>query len=308
MLQRIYILILTVSLLAFGLLSPYDIRSQNSYNQAGILFYQLNTSHGLSDNYIHDMCVDKSGNLWIASGEGLNMFNGKTVTKFFKEEYPELQTDFTRQVLCDDNNRIWVMDQEGFVTMIDENRKFHKIGLYQNEKLIISRRILKTETYGIILFTNQNFLTLVPGKNYSAIDSLTTKDFFSITIQGLDSSYSKRFSQAVPGGKDSYIFSTQKGFVTVNFQTKQVEYEYKFPGLTILTKWNANELLVYNKINSTTFSINLTNGGISKPLDTVRDQVTAYNLKNMKWNRDKITDIFMIIILAVALALFAIIF
>src|SRR5699024_9746423 len=101
--------------------------AQNTYQQESILFYRLNTSHGLSDNYIHALCTDKSGNLWIGSGEGLNMFNGRSVSRFFKQEYPQLQNDHIQQLVCDDNNRIWVINNGGFVTMIDENRSFHKV-------------------------------------------------------------------------------------------------------------------------------------------------------------------------------------
>src|SRR5262245_12607344 len=93
------------------LIYPSLSRAQTTHRQANILFYQLTTAEGLSDNYIEDMTFDKSGNLWIATGEGLNMFNGKTVLKFFAQEYPQLQNDFLRQIVCDVHNQIWVMTQ-----------------------------------------------------------------------------------------------------------------------------------------------------------------------------------------------------
>ena len=54
--------------------------------QGNITFRHLNTSHGLSYLGVTDMCTDKKGNLWIGTANGLNMFNGKTVEKYFATE------------------------------------------------------------------------------------------------------------------------------------------------------------------------------------------------------------------------------
>ena len=269
---RNHIIIATICIAAFALLHPVVLPAQNTHNQNNIFFYHLNTSQGLSDNYIYDMCTDKSGNLWVGTGEGLNMFNGKLVTKYFKEEYPQLQNDFTRQVLCDDDNRIWVLSEGGFVTMIDENRRFHKIALYRNGRAINTNRILKTKTFGIILFTNEHFISLIPGKNFSTIDSLSTNDFSTIEVKGFTADYAKQFSQAEPFGEDCYIVSTKAKFVKINFKEKQTEHEFEWPGLNILAPLNNDELLVYDKINQTALSIVLSSGKINKPLLAIKDQ------------------------------------
>ncbi len=253
-------------------LCPAVTWSQNPGNKAGILFYHLNTSQGLSDNYIFDMCTDMGGNLWIASGEGLNMFNGKTVTRFFKEEYPQLTTDYTRQLICDEQNRIWVMNQGGFMTMIDENRKFHRVALYRNGVMVPVRRILKTESLGIVLLAGHDFLSVSGTNDYSTIDSLTTKHFSALPIIGFDSSYASEFSQATTLGKDKYIISTTTRFIKINFKTRHVEKEYNFPDLVILTGWKTEELLVYDKANPGTFSIDLTTGTRKSSFDSIRDQ------------------------------------
>src|SRR6185503_816382 len=90
---------------------PLLLFSQISLAQSSIFFYQLNTTHGLSSNSINDMCIDKGGNLWIATSDGLNVYNGKNIVRFFYEEYPQLQNNHISQVLCDDRNRIWVTTQ-----------------------------------------------------------------------------------------------------------------------------------------------------------------------------------------------------
>src|SRR5882757_689329 len=86
--------------------------------QSNIVFQHLNTSNGLSYIGVNGMSTDKKGNLWIATGNGLNMFNGKTVEKYFVAEHPELQTNDVIHVTCDGYNRVWVLTWSGNITMI----------------------------------------------------------------------------------------------------------------------------------------------------------------------------------------------
>ncbi|MBC7873621.1 MAG: histidine kinase [Ferruginibacter sp.] len=240
--------------------------------QDNILFYQLNTANGLSDNYIQSMVVDKNGNLWVSTGEGLNMFNGKTVIKFFTEEYPQLQSDYTRQVVCDDNNRVWVMSQQGKITMIDENRKFHRIALYNKKDPVEARWMLQTKEQGIILFTREGFFSLSPSKKDPRADSLTNNNFIKIEVPGFDTLWEKGFTHIEPFDEESYIFSIEDGFFKVNFKGKKIEKKYLFPRLTILCRWRNDELLVYDKIRQGLRSVNLVTGQSSFPFQGMKDQ------------------------------------
>jgi ligand-binding sensor domain-containing protein len=72
--------------------------------QTNIVFQHLNTSNGLSYIGVRDLCVDQKGNLWIATGNGLNMFNGKSTVKYLATDYPMLKNNDVTQVICDKNN------------------------------------------------------------------------------------------------------------------------------------------------------------------------------------------------------------
>ena len=48
------------------------------------------------------MCVDQEGLIFgYPTGNGLNMFNGKTVDKYFVNEYPQLHSNNIIHVTCD---------------------------------------------------------------------------------------------------------------------------------------------------------------------------------------------------------------
>ena len=100
------------------ILSMY-IYTGNIIAQANIVFQHLNTSNGLSYTVVNHMCVDARGNLWIATDNGLNMFNGKTTEKYFSSEYPQLRNSSIVQVECDAFNSICVLTRGGDVTLLD---------------------------------------------------------------------------------------------------------------------------------------------------------------------------------------------
>jgi ligand-binding sensor domain-containing protein/putative methionine-R-sulfoxide reductase with GAF domain/anti-sigma regulatory factor (Ser/Thr protein kinase) len=228
------------------LLHPHAGNAQPSRNPGGILFYQLNTSHGLSDNYIFDMTVDKSGNLWIATGDGLNMFNGKTVVKFFQRDYPQLQNDFPRQLICDQQNRIWVLTERGNLTIIDERRSFHRVGLYNDSAFIPTRRLLYSASLGPIIFTRQGHYLLNKEKKFAKNDSLSLKDFTPLVIRGFDTMYKRGYRWVEPFDAESHILVLNDGFFKVNHGAGFVEKKYTAPNIRFLTAWSDHEALIYD--------------------------------------------------------------
>ncbi|MEP7165562.1 MAG: histidine kinase [Ferruginibacter sp.] len=246
--------------------------AQNDHRNSNILFYQLNTANGLTDNYINCMVVDKSGNLWVGTGEGLNLFNGKTVVKFFNQDYPQLQNDNIHQLLCDSKNRVWVSTSYGDVTVIDEQRKFHRLGLYKDKKFVPVRYILQTDEQDIILLTPDNHYTLKQGINLIGKDSLTFDNLSVLPVVGFDSLYKKGFRQALVFDKASYFFATTTGLCKVNYSKHTFEKEYPITGCTLLTKWGDNALLLFDPKSSQLKAFDLATGSISFPFSDLKDQ------------------------------------
>ena len=245
--------------------------AQNHHRNQNILFYQLNTANGLTDNYINCMVVDKSGNLWVGTGEGLNLFNGKTVVKFFNQDYPQLQNDNIHQIVCDSKNRVWVSTSYGDVTVIDEQRKFHRLGLYKNNKFVPVRYILQTADRDVILLTQENHYTLKPGTNLIGKDSLAIDNLAELKVTGFDSLYNG-FRQVAVFDKESYFFATSSGLCKVNYTKGTFEKKYPVTGYNLLTKWDDNGLLLFDPKESRLQVFDLTTGKMSFPFTDIKDQ------------------------------------
>jgi ligand-binding sensor domain-containing protein/putative methionine-R-sulfoxide reductase with GAF domain/anti-sigma regulatory factor (Ser/Thr protein kinase) len=254
------------------------------------VFYQLNAANGLSYNYVNALCIDKSGMLWIATGNGLNMFNGTTVVKFYSNEYPQLRNSVIRHIICDEKNRLWILTDNGNVAMLDEQRQFHKVGLYLNEQFVYTRWILKTKSAGAILFTRKGLFSLNERKVFTVNDSLSINNFSPIRINGFDSLQSASFRQIEPFEDNVYLMVRNDGLYKLNFETLKME-KYDFSGLTYFTKWAPGEILGWNISGQKLMVINLVSQKISYPFENMTDQygekVSAYFTNAKKINDDQ---------------------
>ncbi|MEI7727273.1 MAG: histidine kinase, partial [Bacteroidota bacterium] len=241
-------------------------------NFSNISFQHLTTINGLSYSGVKDICTDRSGNLWIATGNGLNMFNGKTVDKYFAAEYPQLQNSNVIHVTCDSSNCIWVLTAGGNVTMLDEKRQMHRIAIYKNKLFVKTRWILNSQQGGIILLTSEGFYWYSRKTQLSTSDSATEKNFSYIAVSGFDSLQKKGYRQIFYYDDDNYLFVGDDEFFKVNFRTRQLEKKYRFPQLTALVKWRQNELLAYNRTTKEVESIHLESGRVDHPFKNLKDQ------------------------------------
>jgi ligand-binding sensor domain-containing protein/putative methionine-R-sulfoxide reductase with GAF domain len=246
--------------------------AQQTGKRKNILFNQLNSDQGLSDNYIYDMCTDKNGNLWVATGDGLNMFNGKKVTRFFKQEYPQLRSDDYREVLCDEHNQVWVMSSAGDVTLIDDNRRFHRVSFYQKEKPVRIRWVLYTKNQGVMLLTSDGVYSYVAGEKILSSDSIMINSFSKIEVAGLDTMVTKGFLQIDHYDDNSYIITKDYGFYRVDFKEKTIGKKYSIPKLDMFPKWGPNDMLAYDYKTSKLISVNLITETIAYPLEGIKDQ------------------------------------
>jgi ligand-binding sensor domain-containing protein len=240
--------------------------------QGNISFRHLNTSHGLSYIGINDMSSDQQGNLWIGTDNGLNMFNGKTVDKFFTTEHPQLQTDNIVHVTCDHQNRIWVLTTGGNMTIIDEKKNFHRLGLYDDKKFIKTRWILKTQHDLLILFTQKGHFVLPDNLDLISMDSLRLDQLAPYNITGFDTLQKKGYKQVFYYDQDSYLFVKENVFYKVNLTKQVVEGSYTLEHCTALVKWSDHALMAYDRTEAKVKIFDLVTQQISYPFEHLVDQ------------------------------------
>jgi ligand-binding sensor domain-containing protein/putative methionine-R-sulfoxide reductase with GAF domain len=200
------------------------------YGQS-LLFSRINTSHGLSDNNARTLTIDKNGFLWIGTSQGLNLYDGYTVTTFVKEHNPELASDVIIEVKADSKNNIWIGTPEGS-SWLDKNRAFHRITLGDTIKRYFCPGIFETSAYGTILFTD---------KGQFHLDSVSRK---WKQLDWIPSALKRPFVDAEKFSDDQVIFCMDTLVAIVDYRQQKIIYQGAFRFPLSACKINANEIAI----------------------------------------------------------------
>ncbi len=91
----------------------------------GLLDYNINMTHGLSNNTVHWIFEDKEHNIWLALENGINCINVKSPFSIYEDEEGKIGTIYTSSVF---NNNLYLGTNQGL---------FYKpLGSIENFKLI----------------------------------------------------------------------------------------------------------------------------------------------------------------------------
>jgi ligand-binding sensor domain-containing protein len=181
-----------------------------------INFSRLNTSSGLSDNNTRCITIDKNGFLWIGTNDGLNVYDGYTVTSFIKGKYPQMASDVVIHLLNDSYNRTWLGTYTG-ANWIDENRAFHRITIRDSITEFYCPTIIETAAWGVVVHTDK-------GQFY--FDSTAHKwkelDWVPPFIAN------GNFIDAEPFTEDQIIYAMDTVVAILDYKTRKVIYRQSF--------------------------------------------------------------------------------
>ena len=241
-------------------------------SQINPVFYTLNTSNGLSYIGVSDICVDKKGNLWIATGNGLNVFNGRTTEKYFASEYPQLESSNILSISCDKHNRIWVITAGNHVTMLDENRKLHKIVLLRDKKPVKTFSLLQTPDESIYLYAEKGLYQYSGKAELQKLDSIDNSQFNFLPLRGYEKYNYLGFNSGFAFDENYYLMVFKEAILKVSYKTNTVEELLTIPNAHALSRWKKDELLYYDVGEWKLKVANIVTMKFSYPLADLRDQ------------------------------------
>ncbi len=195
-------------------------------------FSNLNTSNGLSENNVQSVAIDKKGFLWIGTIDGLNVYDGYSITTYKKETQPEIANNNIIHMTCDSKNRIWLGTHEG-ITWLDENRQFHRVVLNDSVTKFGCRTVMDTKKYGPVLYTSLGEYVFNEQKNkWEKLDWIPASLVY------------RRFSDAEPFDENKIIYATDSLVMIVDYATNKIAYEQPFTNVTSLCRYSAYELAI----------------------------------------------------------------
>ncbi|HEX2627819.1 MAG TPA: two-component regulator propeller domain-containing protein, partial [Chitinophagaceae bacterium] len=225
-------------------------------------FYHLSTADGLSDNSVNSVCRDRNGIVWIGTTEGLNSFNGNTITTYYKEQYPLLPDNSIEQVVCDNDNDIWLRTSTPFLLLLDKQRRFiqYPVGNGQSSKVI--DQLIVTKSRGVIA---------MKGKSHFIIDKKQQRLIpFAVDGDSLLPSNSGAHNHI---DEDKVIFFGNHRIVIVDYAKAKVLMNMRVENIAGAAAINDSELIAYPRAGRKLYRIDIP----SKQITTVYDQLVDQN-------------------------------
>ena len=87
----------------------------SSYSQT-FNFNKLTLNDGMAHPYIYDICQDKNGFIWVATGEGLNRLDGSEVKKY--DTKSGLADNFITCLETTNNGILWIGHNNGNISYL----------------------------------------------------------------------------------------------------------------------------------------------------------------------------------------------
>lgn len=197
-----------------------------------LLFSHLNAGDGLSDNNVRSVTIDKNGFLWMGTNQGLNRYDGYSVSVFEKDHYPLLASNTILHLFTDSRNCVWVGTGTG-ASWLDEKREFHRVTILDTLTSFYCSTIFETKRYGIVLFTNH-------GHFY--YDSTTWK--WTKIGQIPAAIKQEAFLDAEPFSDNQVIFTMDSLVALYDYATEKILYQQSFSRPVTACLLEGNEIAI----------------------------------------------------------------
>jgi ligand-binding sensor domain-containing protein/putative methionine-R-sulfoxide reductase with GAF domain len=179
-------------------------------------FHHLNRANGLSDNNIRSLVMDRDGLLWVGTADGLNVFDGYSITSYSKEQVPEFPSNSFAQLTVDSSNRLWICFEEGICWM-DAKRKFHRVTLQDTISQFNGQAVIETKSAGLLLQTDRGQFNYNPAsKKWEPLWWLPSRfrDSVFMDVQHFED--------------DKFIFVFQNDVVIFDYAARKIIYQQAF--------------------------------------------------------------------------------
>lgn len=124
-----YIMNRSLLTLTLFLLSLCEASGQDSFIRQRLT--QFSVRNGMSYNAVVDIQQDSSGNIWFATADGLDRFNGTafTIYRHRHNDKNSLQSNNVHDLFIDSKERLWVCNSSGLSYYREETDDFQRISI-----------------------------------------------------------------------------------------------------------------------------------------------------------------------------------
>lgn len=146
---------ITLLFLLFYYISGCSLHAQVT---APISFAHLGVNEGLSQNTVFDIAQDRQGNMWFATYDGLNKYDGYDFTVYHQNEQNphSIGCNIVRACMVDSQGRLWAGTDDGLSRYDMEQDKFYNYTYRKNNKSASVTGIVEVRANQLLLFIDDN--------------------------------------------------------------------------------------------------------------------------------------------------------
>ena len=99
--------------------------------ERGMRFSNLSIKDGLSHNFVCDICQDTLGTVWFATADGLNRFDGNSISTYrhIRGDKNSIQSNNVHKIRKDSENNIWICSSNGLSRYNALSDNFQRINI-----------------------------------------------------------------------------------------------------------------------------------------------------------------------------------
>ncbi len=118
-------------LLICAILAALSANALSTEIPKGMRFSNLNIENGLSHNFVCDICQDTLGTVWFATPDGLNRFDGNSISTYrhIRGDKNSIQSNSIHKIRKDSENNLWICSSSGLSKYIAVSDNFQRIDI-----------------------------------------------------------------------------------------------------------------------------------------------------------------------------------
>ncbi len=169
-------------LLVSFILFCISISPIHSQTAPSIHFVHIGLNEGLSQTTVFDITQDKRGNMWFATLNGLNKYDGYGFTVYQHDEGNSysIASDIIRTCTTDKQGRLWIGTEEGLSLYDADKDRFENFSYPNNDKKQFINGIVELDEKRLLLFINQQKLLIFDIDTKQFSDIMPVNDLSSI--------------------------------------------------------------------------------------------------------------------------------
>ncbi len=218
----------------------------------GLKFTQYTESDGLVNNFIRCQTIDKQGNIWFGTDEGLSKFDGKQFINFDQKQ--GLNNNIINDLCFNSDNKLIVATENGL--FIENKQQFIPIDFPQKRIICLYKnadnRIWVGTQFGVYILENNKVVQIINEKN-----GLSNNDVTAITAD----EFGNTFISTYGGGINIYDGKNLKRILVKDGLPHKSIYTIYYAGNKQLWIGSSQGATVLNYQNDYTFRYyNVSNG------------------------------------------------